>query len=159
MTARLLHALTLALGVALAPLPAAAVGGGGGTKTATSKSPGAAAYQKGLEAKDKKDWSLAIFHFYKAVSSNPKNADAQNWLGYSYRKSGDLDNAFTHYKQALALDPKHQGAHEYIGEAYLKNGDLAKAEEHLAALGKLCPAGCEALKDLAEEIEKFRSGS
>ena len=74
-------------------------------------------------------------------------------------KSGDLDNAFTHYKQALALDPKHQGAHEYIGEAYLKTGNLAKAEEHLAALSKLCPTGCEALEDLAEEIEKFRSGS
>ena len=160
MTARLLYALTLALGVALAPLPAEAIGGGGTrSSTAPSKSPGAAAYQKGLKAKDKKDWNLAIFHFFKAVEANPKHADAQNWLGYSYRKSGDLDNAFTHYKQALALDPKHQGAHEYIGEAYLKTGNLAKAEEHLAALSKLCPTGCEALEDLAEEIEKFRSGS
>ena len=159
MTARFVYALALALGVALAPLPADAIGGGGRSNTATAKSPGAAAFQKGIKAKDKKDWNLAIFHFHKAIAGDPKNADAQNWLGYSYRKSGDLDNAFTYYKQALALDPKHQGAHEYIGEAYLKSGNLAKAEEHLAALGKLCPGGCEALEDLAEEIEKFRSGS
>jgi len=45
----------------------------------------------------------------RAVASrDPNNADAQNYLGYAWRKSGNLDLAFKHYNEALRLDPKHR---------------------------------------------------
>jgi Flp pilus assembly protein TadD len=102
-----------------------------------------------------KDWTAAIDAFTKVAAKDPKNADAQNWLGYAHRNSGNLDVAFRHYNEALRLDSKHRGAHEYIGEAYLMKGDLAKAKEHLAALDRLCFFGCEEYSDLKKSIAEF----
>jgi len=106
-----------------------------------------------------KDWKGAIDAFSRVAAKNPKNADAQNWLGYSYRKSGDLDTAFKYYNEALRLDPKHRGAHEYIGEAYLMKGDVDKAKEHLAALDRLCFFGCEEFSDLKKAISEYEKQS
>ena len=94
-----------------------------------------------------------LSHFRWSRNATP-NADIQNYLGYSYRKSGKLDLAFTHYNQALALNPRHRGAHEYIGEAYLIKGDLKSAQKHLAALREICSLPCEELTDLEREIAK-----
>ena len=91
----------------------------------------------------------------KVAARDPRNADAQNWLGYAYRKSGNLDQAFKHYGEALRLDPRHRGAHEYIGEAYLMKGDLAKAKEHLATLDRLCFFGCEEFSELKKAIAEY----
>src|SRR4249920_2298836 len=52
-----------------------------------------------------KDWNGAIAAFGKVASKDPKDADAQNWLGYAYRMTGKLDLAFKHYGDALKLDP------------------------------------------------------
>jgi Flp pilus assembly protein TadD len=101
------------------------------------------------------NWKGAIDSFGKVAARDPRNADAQNWLGYAYRKSGDLDLAFKHYHEALRLDPRHRGAHEYIGEAYLMKGDPAKAKEHLAALDRLCFFGCEEYDDLKKAIAAY----
>ncbi len=94
--------------------------------------------------------------FMAAAQKDPTNADALNMLAYSQRRQGELDEAFENYGKALALDPDHKGAHEYIGEAYLMVGNLAKAEEHLAALLKLCPGGCEESRDLAKAIQRYK---
>ena len=77
------------------------------------------------------DWATAIRAFSSAALRDTCNADIQNYLGFAYRRSGQLKAAFKHYEQALALNPRHRGAHEYVGEAFLGVGDLAKAEEHL----------------------------
>ena len=95
-----------------------------------------------------------IKSFTSAAERNPRNADIQNYLGYSYRKSGKLDLAFKHYNRALALNPRHRGAHEYIGEAYLLKGDMKSAQKHLAALREICSLPCEELTDLEREIAK-----
>ncbi len=102
-----------------------------------------------------KDWDGAIAAFDKVAAKDPKDPDAQNWLGYAYRMSGRLDLAFKHYNQALRLDPRHRGAHEYIAEAYLMRGDLAKAKEHLAQLDRICFFGCEELSDLKKAIAAY----
>jgi Flp pilus assembly protein TadD len=120
--------------------------------------PGAAADQDaeaGKAAIRGKDWNAAIAAFGKVAAKDPKDANAQNWLGYAYRMSGKLDLAFKHYNEALRLDPRHRGAHEYIGEAYLMKGDLAKAKEHLAQLDRLCFFGCGELSDLKKAIAAY----
>ena len=113
-------------------------------------------YAAGKQAIEAKNWTVAAEAFAKAVEKEPNNANAHNFLAYSYRKSGNLDAAFRHYNEALRLDPKHRGAHEYIGEAYLMTGDLAKAEEHLKVLDRLCTFGCEEYSDLKQAVAEYK---
>lgn len=86
------------------------------------------------------------------VETNPREADAYNLLGYSYRKSKDFNRAERNYMRALRLSPDHKGALEYVGELYLETNRREKAEESLARLEELCPQGCEELEDLREAM-------
>ncbi|HZE11345.1 MAG TPA: tetratricopeptide repeat protein [Burkholderiales bacterium] len=116
--------------------------------------PDLASGRKAIEAQD---WRSAIDSFNRLATRQPSNADAQNLLGYSWRKSGNLDQAFKYYNEALRLDPGNKGAHEYIGEAYLMVNNLPKAEEHLARLDKLCFLPCSEYRDLKKAVEKYKS--
>ena len=116
-----------------------------------------AAYQEGRKFVKQNNFKAAITKLKKAVAADPKHADAQNLLGYAYRKTGDYDSALVHYNEALALDPDHADAHEYIGEAYLELDDLAKAEEHLVALERICPSGCEQRDELAAQVAAYKA--
>jgi len=113
----------------------------------------------GRKAVDAQNWKAAVDSFSRAAARDPKNPDAQNLLGYSWRKSGNLDQAFKYYNEALRLDPGHKGAHEYIGEAYLMVNNLPKAEEHLARLDKLCFLPCSEYSDLKKAVDKYRSAA
>lgn len=116
-------------------------------------------YENGKKAIESKNWKLALDRFGRALARDPNNADIHNYLGYAYRKSGNLNAAFKSYGEALRLDPEHKGAHEYLGEAYLMVSDLAKAEEHLAALDRICFFSCEEYRDLKKEVEEYKKRS
>ncbi len=103
-----------------------------------------------------KSWHAAIRSLSSAALRDTRNADIQNYLGYAYRHTGQLELAFTHYRRALQLNPRHRGAHEYIGEAYLLIDNLAKAEEHLDALQRVCLIPCEEYGDLKNAIAAYR---
>lgn len=134
-------------------VPTAFAAGGDSPSTAAARDP---IYEKGKLAIEAKNWQLALDLFRQAVARDPGNADIHNYLGYAYRKSGNLDAAFKSYAEALRLDPRHKGAHEYVGEAYLMVNDLAKAEEHLAALDKICFFSCEEYRDLKMAIGEYK---
>ena len=107
------------------------------------------------------DWATAIRAFSSAALRDTRNADIQTYLGFAYRRSGQLKAAFKHYEQALALNPRHRGAHEYVGEAFEELATWPRrrsisAEEHLAALERICLLPCEELDDLKEEIEQYK---
>jgi len=116
-------------------------------------------YAAGKEAIEARRWSAAIAALSSAALRDTRNADIQNYLGYAYRNTGQLEAAFMHYERALTLSPRHRGAHEYVGEAYLITNNLAKAEEHLAALQQICLLPCEELKELEEKIEAYKRSS
>lgn len=99
------------------------------------------------------DYWAAISKLNSVVEANPRNTEAYNLLGFSYRKVKNFDSAERNYRRALRLDPKHKAALEYMGELYLETDRRAKAEELLATLEKLCPQGCEELDDLRQAIE------
>ena len=129
-----------------------------GTESAPPNTrPADADYDKGKKALEDKNWKLAIESFGKVASRNPRDADSQNYLGFAWRKAGNLDMAFKHYNEALRIDPDHKGAHEYIGEAYLMVNNVAKAEEHLARLDKLCLFSCEEYRDLKKAVETYKA--
>ena len=107
-----------------------------------------------------KDWNLAMRELTAAERDDPRSAEVQNLLGYSYRKRAnpDLPKAFEHYKKALAIDPRHKGVHEYIGEAYLMDKKPAEAEKHLAQLEQICGnKSCEEYQDLAKSIADYKA--
>ena len=80
-----------------------------------------------------------------------------NYIGYSTRKLGNVDEGIRYYKKALSLNPNYNVAREYLGEGYLQKGDLASAKQQLAEIAKRCGVGCEEYKDLAEEIAKYEA--
>jgi Flp pilus assembly protein TadD len=142
----------LGLGLVLLTAPALA--------DPTDEAPGGAQvdpdYAAGRAAIEAKSWDAAIRSLSSAALRDTKNADIQNYLGYAYRHTGQLELAFKHYQRALQLNPRHRGAHEYVGEAYLLVNNLAKAEEHLAALQKVCLIPCEEYGDLKNAIAAYR---
>jgi Flp pilus assembly protein TadD len=144
------------LGLALACLPATAIG------DPTDEAPAGAQldpdYAAGKKAIEAKDWNAAIKALSSAALRDTRNPDIQNYLGYAYRHTGQLDLAFKHYQRALQLDPRHRGAHEYVGEAYLVANNLVKAEEHLAALQRICVIPCEEYEDLKKAVADYRGG-
>jgi Flp pilus assembly protein TadD len=103
---RMLTALFLAL--ALDSTPALAAGDWSSPPTAIESADATA----GKQAVKAQDWKAAIDAFSRLVAKEQNNADAYNYLAFSYRKSGNLDLAFKNYREALRLNPKHRGAHE-----------------------------------------------
>lgn len=86
------------------------------------------------------------------VESSPREADAYNLLGFSYRKSKDFNRAERNYKRALRLNPEHKGAIEYYGELLIQTDRRGKAEDMLAKLETLCPSGCAELDQLKKAL-------
>ena len=120
------------------------------------ENPNMAAGRKAIEAKD---YQGAVGHLTKAVQEEPKNADAQSMLGYSYRKLGTFDKSMEHYQTALKIDSNHRSAHEYLGELYLEMNQPENADKQLAALKKACPmfGKCEEYDDLKKAIDTYKA--
>lgn len=114
-------------------------------------------FDLGLKAVKAENFGRALGLLAKVVRSDPRNADAWNWIGFSNRKLKRFDDSLVAYKKALAIDPEHRGANEYLGELYLKTGDLAKARVRLDKLDSICYFGCEEFDDLKRAIKAFEA--
>ena len=84
---------------------------------------------------------------------NTDEADRLNLLGFTARKSGDLDAAGDYYQQALTLNPRHTGALEYQGELFIQLGKIELAKANLAKIDKICWLPCNAERELKKAIE------
>ena len=136
----------------LIPVAAFAAGGGGGGH---SRSESPTSLQEIKKKIDDKKYSEAIQLLNVYTAKNSSSADAYNYLGFSYRKTGRLPEAFKAYEKALKLGPKHLGAHEYLGEAYLTNKEPEKAKATLTKLKGIC-GNCEESRDLERAISSYR---
>jgi len=143
-------ALLAAVLLAFAPRSALAADGISNTLTPTEL---AAAMVSARGKIDQADYWAAITDLNNVISNEPRNADAFNLLGFSYRKLEQFDSAERNYRRALRLDPNHKGALEYLGELYLETDRIVEAKEMLAHLEQLCPLGCEELTDLREAFK------
>jgi len=151
-----LHVASLLLAAAaLLPVSIAmAAGGDGGGAPEALLDP---QYSQAVAQIKAEQYPAAIKTLESYVTRVKTDASAENWLGFAYRKTGQLEPAFVHYNKALKIDPNHRGAHEYIGEAYLMAGKLDKAEEHLKVLNRLCWVSCEELEDLKAAVVAYKS--
>lgn len=160
-TLTVLAGATLVAGMlSAAPVAAFDTGGGGGSSGGySSSSDSSASATSGPSLGDARaliraqKWKSATSMLKRIVRADPRNADANNLLGYSLRKSGDYKTAQGFYLKALKLNPRHKGANEYLGELYVEIGQLAKANTQLATLEKLCGnKSCEEYQALAKFI-------
>ena len=90
--------------------------------------------KKNKTDKAKKIYSQAFNKLEKAYSSDKKNPDILNYMGYTSRKVGNFKEAENYYLKGLNLDPKHNGINEYLGELYVQTNRIDKANERLAVL-------------------------
>lgn len=102
-------------------------------------------------------YDQAIALMKKVVDVEPKNADAHNYLGFSYRKTDRLKLAAASYRTALSINPKHILALEYQGELFLRLHDLNSARGNLARLEEICGKNCKEKKELAQAIDDYLS--
>ena len=102
--------------------------------------------------KAKKLYSQAFKKLEKAYSSDKKNPDILNYMGYTSRKIGDFEQAEKFYLTGLSIKPDHNGINEYLGELYVQTNRIDKANERLDVL-KNC--NCDEYKEL-ELIIKTR---
>ena len=86
----------------------------------------------------------------KAYSSDKKNPDILNYMGYTSRKIGDFEQAEKFYLTGLSIKPDHNGINEYLGELYVQTNRIDKANERLDVL-KNC--NCKEYIELKQVIE------
>ena len=116
------------------------------------------AYLSAEKLINKKQYSDAIVKLNDALVTDSNNADIFNYLGFSHRKLGKMEDAAFFYNKALEINPKHKGALEYQGEMYLTLNQIGKAEENLKKLDKICFLGCSEFDKLKKSIMDKRSG-
>ncbi len=108
-------------------------------------------YQQGraLAQAGEYDWALTVL----AAVSNRNDPRVLNYIGYSHRKSGRLDEAFGFYNKAIEIDPNFVLAREYLGEGYVAAGRVDLAKLQLTEIANRCGTTCEEYQELAEHIE------
>ena len=137
--------------------PVASFAAGPRSLTPTTAAPNSD-YLAGKAAVEAGDYEAAITHLDKAVAADARNADALNYLGYSHRQLGKLEESLNWYLKSLAINPDHRGALEYLGELYLEMNQPAQAEQQLEKLSRLCYFGCEEYDDLEQAMSDYRAG-
>ena len=152
MNSTLITASILVLAVATSNVLAA------GSSSSSKKTKQASQYDQAVSAVNAGAYKRALRMLEGVVGTEPGNADAWNYIGFSHRNLKQYDKALAAYNKALAIDPKHRGAREYLGELYLMSGDVAKAEEQLRELNSICFFGCEEYNELKAAIAKHKQG-
>ena len=157
---RLLYLISIFVTCVLVSYSSLAAGGGGDGDGINSKQSSAKSnyYYNAVKLINNKSYEAAIDNLFKAEKNNKNDADIYNYLGFSYRKMGNLEKAAFYYEKALKISPKHKGALEYQGEMFLTQGNLKLAEANLKKLGKICFLGCKEEKMLKESIMKYNKG-
>ena len=110
---------------------------------------------KKLEKKDKMEKALKLYSkaydkLLKPYDKDKKNPDILNYLGFTLRKAGNLEEAEKFYLEGLEIKPDHRGINEYLGELYIKTNRIELAKKRLEVL-KDCK--CEEFEELKELIE------
>ena len=114
-----------------------------------------------LEKKDKIDkakklYAQAFKKLEKAYSSDSKNPDILNYLGYTSRKIGNFEQAEKFYLKGLSIKPNHNGINEYLGELYVQTNRIDKANERLEVLKNCnCPEYDQLKAVIAGEASKY----
>jgi tetratricopeptide (TPR) repeat protein len=98
-------------------------------------------FQEGVQAFQKKEFTVAIEHFNKEVQSSPNNAAAYFNLGLSYNSNKEYGKAIWAFERTLKLQPNDVEAIDNIEQNYEEldnsqtwNSDLSRSQRMLYSL-------------------------
>ncbi len=84
-------------------------------------------YEQAVAARQAKEFTTAAGLFEQALRINPRNADAQVLLGYSYLALGEMQKAETAFDATLRIAPDYQDARLGKAQIAYRIGDRASA--------------------------------
>ena len=141
---------------AYSAMSSGSTGSGGGSEESLYKEGKKLVYRaKKLEKKNKQEKAKKIYlqaydKLEKAYSKDKNNADILNYLGFTLRKTGNLEKAEVYYLKGLEIDAGHLGINEYLGELYVQTDRIDLAKKRLEVL---LGCKCEEYDELKELIE------
>jgi len=90
----------------------------------------------------------AAGQYKRAISLNPRDADAHNNLGVALAQLRRNDEARARFECALRLDPEHADAHNNLGNLLARTGSIEDAIRHFESACSLSPALTDTHKSL-----------
>ena len=101
-------------------------------------------------------WTEAVADFEFVLSNAPDNADALNYLGYTWVDKGvELTRAFDMINKAVELEPDSGAIVDSLGWAYYKLGQYTKALTHLEDAVVLSPSAATIVDHLGDVYWKL----
>ena len=86
------------------------------------------------------------------LAKNQNDPRILNYLGYSTRKSGNVEKGLMYYQAALKINPDYTLARSYMGEAYMQLGNVSAAKAQLAEIKLRCKGSCPEYVALENKI-------
>jgi len=113
-------------------------------------------YFRGICYEREKQWSSAEADFKRVLELEPDNADALNYLGYTWVDRGEnLTQAFEMIKKAIELEPNSGAIVDSLGWAHYKLGQYSEAKVKLEDAVALSPSSATIIDHLGDVYWKL----
>jgi len=113
-------------------------------------------YFRGIAYERTKQWPEAEADFLRVLEIEPENADALNYLGYTWVDRGEnLKRAFDMIRKAVALEPDSGAIIDSLGWAHYKLGEYEEAKVQLEKAVQLSPSSATIIDHLGDVYWKL----
>ena len=113
-------------------------------------------YFRGIVHERLDDFPSAVRDFRRVLEIEPDNADALNYLGYTWVDRGEnLEEAFSMIERAVELEPDSGAIIDSLGWAHYKLGRYSEARTHLEKAATLAPASATIVDHLGDVYWKL----
>lgn len=117
-------------------------------------------YFRGICYEREKQWSKAEADFKRVIEIEPENADALNYLGYTWVDRGEnLTEAFDMIRKAVEIEPNNGAITDSLGWAHYKLGQYQEAKKQLEDAVELAPSSATIIDHLGDvywKLGRFR---
>ena len=113
-------------------------------------------YLRGICLERLERWQEAVVDFEFVLKQQPENADALNYLGYTWVDKGvELEKAFKMIRKAVKLQPKSGAIIDSLGWAHYKLGQYSKARLKLEDAAERSPSSATIIDHLGDVYWKL----
>ena len=117
-------------------------------------------YFRGICYEREKQWGKAEADFKRVLAIDPDNADALNYLGYTWVDRGEnLTEAFEMIRKAIEIEPNSGAIVDSLGWAHYKLGQYEEAKTKLEDAVELSPSSATIIDHLGDvywKLGRFR---
>ncbi len=117
-------------------------------------------YFRGICYEREKQWENAVADFKRVLELEPENADALNYLGYTWvDRNENLTEAFAMIEKAVELEPQSGAILDSLGWAHYKLGHYTQARLNLESAVELTPNSATIIDHLGDvywKVGRFR---